>query len=186
MNEENGRPHQHDTLPDADIRKRSRFYTIWLIPLIAAAIGGWLVYQSFLSRGIPVTITFNSGEGIVADETLIKYGGVEIGRVTSIKLSDDKNSVIVDAMLKKSAGDFAKEGSQFWVVRPRLDLRGVSGLDTLITGEYIKVRPGKGRYKTDFTGLDNPPFGDPDAPGLHITLESAQLGSEPGHRNVTD
>jgi len=176
MDEKNTSAFSKLNLPDVEVVKSSRF-TIWLIPLLAVILGAWLVYQNLLGQGVKITITFSSGEGIVSRETVLKYGGVEIGRVNSVGLSEDKNRVIVKAKLKKPAADFAREGTEFWVVRPRLDLRGVSGLDTLISGEYIKVRPGRGKNMTDFIGLDNPPFGDPDAPGLHIILESDKLGS---------
>ncbi|MBU0993655.1 MAG: MCE family protein [Proteobacteria bacterium] len=164
-------------LPETEVSQDSRISIIWVVPLIAALIGLWLVYFSYMQKGLEITISFNSGEGIVKRETLIKYGGVNVGVVDDIELSEDKENVVVTATLNKSAADLAKEGTIFWVVRPRLNLGGVSGLDTLLTGEYIKMRPGKGKPQKNFIGLDQPPFGDPEAAGLHITLESNRLGS---------
>lgn len=164
-------------IPEADITEGKRISIIWIFPIIAAIIGLWLIYQSYLERGVPITILFESGEGIVKKETLIKYDGVAIGVVDSVELSPDKKNVIVNATLDKSAEDLAKEGAKFWVVRPRFNVGGVSGLDTIISGEYITIRPGKGKYKNSFIGLNHPPLGDPDAPGLHLVLYSDRLGS---------
>ena len=36
---------------------------IWLIPILAAAIGVWLVVQTWVKQGPEITITFRSGEG---------------------------------------------------------------------------------------------------------------------------
>lgn len=164
-------------IPEAEAAPAGRISIIWIVPVLAALIGLWLVYYSYKEKGLEITIQFNSGEGIVKRETLIKYDGVNVGVVDNISLSEDKKKVVVTATLNKYSVDLAKEKTQFWVVRPRLNLGGVSGLDTLLTGEYIKMRPGKGKPRKAFVGLESPPFGDPDAPGLHITLESDRLCS---------
>ena len=162
-----------------EIKKKSRFSFIWVIPLVAALIGCYLVYDYYMNRGLPITIIFSSGEGLEADKTLIRFEGVEVGKVTSIELIRGKKNVKVSATLDKSAAYLAWQGTIFWIVKPRLSAARISGLETMLTGVYIGVRPKKegGDKKTDFVGLDKPPPGDPNRPGLHIVLRSQELGS---------
>lgn len=162
-----------------EIKKKSRFSFIWVIPLVAALIGCYLVYDYYMNRGLPITIIFSSGEGIEADKTLIRFDGVEVGKVTSIELIRGKKNVKVSAILDKSAAYLARQGTIFWVVKPQLSAARISGLETMLTGVYIGIRPRKegGDKKTDFVGLDKPPPGDPNRPGLHIVLRSQELGS---------
>ncbi len=168
---------ENNHISEVEVVKRNRFLTVWLIPLAATAVGLYLLVQNIMQSGIPITITFSSGNGIVAGETLIKYGGVEIGIVDSIRIKDDKTGVIVTATMKRSARDFTREGSQFWLVGPRVSLAGVTGLDTILSGQYLTVKPGEGDFIDKFNGLDRPPFRGPDAEGLKIVLETEKLGS---------
>ncbi len=162
-----------------EIKKKSRFSFIWVIPLVAALIGCYLVYDYYVNRGLSITIIFFSGEGLEADKTLIRFEGVEVGKVTSIELIRGKKNVKVSATLDKSAAYLARQGTIFWVVKPQLSAARISGLETMLTGVYIGIRPGKegGVKKTDFVGLDKPPPADPNRPGLHIILRSQDLGS---------
>ena len=161
------------------IKKKSRFSFIWLIPLVAALIGCYLVYDYYMNRGLPITIIFSSGEGLEADKTLIRFEGVEVGKVTSIELIRGKKNVKVSATLDKSAASLARQGTIFWVVKPQLSAARISGLETMLTGVYISIRPGKegGNKKKNFVGLDKPPPGDPNRPGLHIILRANELAS---------
>ena len=162
-----------------EIRKKSRFSFIWLIPLVAALIGCYLVYDYYMNRGLPITIIFSSGEGLEADKTVIRFEGVKVGKVTSIELIRGKKNVKVSATLDKSAVYLAWQGTIFWVVKPQLSAARISGLETMLTGVYIGTRPKKegGDKKTDFVGLDKPPPGNPNRPGLHIVLRPQELGS---------
>ena len=131
--------------------------------------------------GVPISITFNTGNGLKTGHTLIKYKGMTVGKVKNVVLNNNLNGVSVEALLDESARDLAREGSKFWLVKPRLELGAVSGLDTLISGQYITVRPGKGKPVKKFVGLESPPLEDPNSPGLHIILTSIELGSlQPG------
>ena len=124
-------------VPEANIRTRKRRISIvWLVPLVALVIGGWLVYKALSEKGPIITITFKSADGLEAGKTKIKYKDVELGQVGSIALSDDLSQVIVKAELVKQAENFLSQNTRFWVVRARVAAGGVSGLGTLFSGRW--------------------------------------------------
>src|SRR5210317_1669697 len=143
-------------LPEPEFRKKkNRISIVWLVPLLALAVGGWLVYKAVSEKGPIVTITFKSADGLEAGKTKIKYKDVELGEVDSIVLSKDLSQVIVKAELVKEAESFISHNTRFWVVRARVAAGSVSGLGTLFSGAYIGLDPGKaGKPATHFQGLE--------------------------------
>lgn len=153
-------------------------WVIWWIPVLAAAVAGYLVIHAMLERGNLITISFKSAEGLEAGKTKIKYKDVDIGDVKSISLSKDRSQVIVKAQLAKGAASLARDDSVFWVVRPRIGAGGISGLSTLLSGSYIAVDVGKSEAeRDDFIGLDAPPPITNGLAGRHFVLHSEQIGS---------
>lgn len=151
---------------------------IWLIPILAAVVGISLAVQTWLQRGPEITITFHSAQGLEAGKTKVKYKEVEIGAVTSVKLSEDHAHVQVTVLLKKEAESFAAADSRFWVVRARMGSSGVSGLGTLLSGGYIGADAGVEKEKAHkFTGLEVPPIVTRDASGKQFVLRAADIGS---------
>jgi paraquat-inducible protein B len=151
---------------------------IWLVPILAAVIGLSLFIKSLTDRGPEITISFLKAEGIEPGKTKIKYKDVDIGNVTSVKLSADKSKALAVVRLNKEASSFAVQGSRFWIVRPRVGAGGVSGLGTLLSGAYLGVDAGKSQEAADeFTGLEVPPPITTDVPGKQFVLHSAELGS---------
>ena len=151
---------------------------IWLVPIIAAAIGLWLVAQSILSQGPMIYISFNSAEGLEIGKTKIRYKDVDIGQVKTIALSHDRKKVIVKAQLIKSAADVLATDTRFFVVRPRISGGSVSGLSTLLSGAYISVDVGIATETTDeFAGLENPPLITRDSVGHEFVLIGTEIGS---------
>lgn len=167
-----------DTIPDVAIKTRSGLSVIWLIPLAAIVIGGWIAYKTISERGPMISIAFKSAEGIEAGKTKIKYKSIEVGVVKSARISDDLSHIILIAELAKGAEHFLKEDSLFWVVRPRLGVGEISGLTTLLSGAYIAVYPGKKESTAEsFAGLAKPPIIAADVPGQSYILEASTLGS---------
>ena len=172
-------PHEQPDAPVAEaiVKKRSRVSAIWILPLVVVAAGIWLVYHSYRERGTDITILFEKGQGIQSGKTLIKYKGVEIGNVTNVDLTKD-DKVSVQATLKPMGIDFAKKETNFWLVSPRIDAQGVSGLETIVSGSYIGVRQGTGEKAVKFTALSEPPpFISETYKPLRITLLTPRLGS---------
>ncbi len=167
-------PHQ-DLQPT--VRERSGFSLVWLIPILTALIGGWLIVHTLTDRGPLVTITFRTADGIEVEKTRIKYKSLDIGLVESVRFSTDFSRVEVRARLGKDAAHFLRRDTRFWVVRPTLSARGISGLGTLLSGAYIEIEPGQGAPQTLFVGLESPPVVHADEAGKQITLMTRRLGS---------
>ena len=156
---------------------KSSISMVWLIPLITALIGGWLIYKTISEKGPQIEITFKTAEGIKAGKTKIKYKEIDIGVVDSVGFSTDFSHVILSAAMEKGVEPFLGRDTRFWVVKPRLSFRGASGLGTLLSGSYIEIEPGKGTLKTEFVGLDKPPVVKADVAGTKIMLLTDNLAS---------
>lgn len=149
---------------------------IWIVPLVAALIAGWLVWQGLIATGEDFEIVFDSASGIEVGQTAIVYRGVTVGQVTDVRLDRDLDKVIVSAQLRPDAAVKLTDGTRFWLVRPRLSLSGVSGLETLLRGQYIALEPGPGEPTDRFIAEDRPQLAS-DRNGLRMTLTAATLGS---------
>ena len=159
------------------VHERSGPSLIWLIPILTALIGGWLIVHTMTDQGPLVTVTFRTADGIEADKTRIKYKSLNIGMVESVAFSLDFSRVEVRARLNKDADQFLRRDTRFWVVRPTLSARGISGLGTLLSGTYIEIDPGQGAPQSLFVGLESPPVVHSAMEGKQITLMARQLGS---------
>ncbi len=172
-------PLRTDDLPEPVVsERRINAALIWLVPALAALIGLGLVVSNWLQTGPTITISFLSAEGLAAGKTPVKYKSVIIGKVTRIVLSRDRSHVLVQVALDKSADGFASADARYWVVRPRIGLGGVSGVDTLLSGVFIGADVGRSKTTKDmFAGLETPPAVLHDAPGKSFTLHGSDLGS---------
>lgn len=163
--------------------RRHGISSIWIVPIIAMAIGGWMIYQHLSGIGPEVTLKMTSADGIQAEKTMIKARNVEVGRVKSMRLADDLSHVIITAQMDKDAERLLKSDSRFWVVKPRIGREGISGLGTLWSGAYIELLPGQAEEtKSHFEVLDEPPIAQMNADGLRVQLRS----DIPGRLNVGD
>jgi paraquat-inducible protein B len=168
-----------DKLPRATVvpKKRLRVSVVWIIPLLAAVVAIGIAIQRIRSEGPLITIVFKTAPGVEAGKTFIKYKDVRIGVVTAVQLSDDYSKVLVKARIAKHADGLMVSDAKFWVVEPRVSLSGVSGLNTLLSGNYIGFQAGKSdEDERDFVGLDTPPT-IPDTPGRRFVLKANRLGS---------
>ena len=167
-----------EPLPEAEVVLPGRLSTIWLIPLLALAIGGWLAWQSYSQRGPEIQIAFKSATGLQADRTKVKFMDVEVGQVTSISVSPDLTHVLVKARLLADSERYLKDKTRFWVARPRISATEVTGLETLFSGAYIAIDPVlEGESTREFVGLDTPPLVTTSEPGKHFILHATTLGS---------
>jgi paraquat-inducible protein B len=159
-------------------KKRTRLSLVWFVPIVAAIIGVWVAATRILGEGPKITIVFKSAEGLEAGKTEIHFNGVTVGTLTTIRLSDDHESVITTAQMAPKTEGFLVDDTKFWVVRPRISGANVTGLGTLISGSYIGMEIGKSqRNKRDFVALETPPVITGDTPGRFFMLKSPDLGS---------
>lgn len=160
------------------VQIRRSFSLVWLVPVVAILIGGWLAIKAVSEKGPTITIAFKTANGLEAGKTKIKYKDVEIGQVEAIRLSEDASHVVVVADMVNMAGNFLNENTRFWVVRARVAGGEVSGLGTLFSGVHIAIDPGKkGKSERHFEGLEIPPVMTSDLPGRYFRLKADRLGS---------
>ncbi|MEW6166603.1 MAG: MlaD family protein [Pseudomonadota bacterium] len=167
-------------LPQPEVRRphRWRISLVWLVPVVAALIGVGLLVRAMLSAGTVIEITFDSAEGLQPGQTEVRYKDVVVGIVRGISLTEDLEKVVVIVELDRHASRLAVDDTRFWVVRPRIDTSGISGLGTLVSGVYISLDVGKSAEpRREFVGLDNAPAVTSDREGTSYLLRSATLGS---------
>jgi paraquat-inducible protein B len=149
---------------------------IWLIPIFAVLISVFLAWQNYASRGPIIEITFSDASGIRAGETELRYRDVTVGIVDKVGFSDDLSNVEVTVRLDKSVAPFADGDAQFWIVSPELTTRGITGLETVLSGVFIEASwdesPDGIQYF--FEGSVKAPLIRPGQEGLLITLRTTE------------
>lgn len=155
----------------ATVSKQARISPIWIVPIVALLIGLWLIYDNYTKAGKQITLSMTNAEGIEAGKTKIKVHSVDIGQVEQVTLSEDLGHIEVIARITPKAEPMLVKDTQLWVVKPRIGLEGISGLNTVISGAYIELQPGKSEEETDqFNVLDQPPISLNGAKGVHVNL----------------
>src|SRR5262249_58743616 len=149
------------TLPTAPVRRRRRLPLVWIVPLVTALLAVWLAWDTYSKRGPTITISFQTAAGLTAGQSQLKYKNVVMGTVQSIAVAPDLASVIVTVETTREAERLLLDTTVFWVVKPQLSGGNISGLDTLLSGSYIAMRPheeGTGKPRQHFVGLEDPPI----------------------------
>lgn len=162
--------------PAPAIKQSNRISAIWFLPLLALILGAWLLYKHYANAGTDITIHFANANGILVGKTQVRYQGVAVGKVKAIKLDEDIQGVYVHVEIDKQAEHMLKDGSQFWLVKPKASLTGISGLETLFSGSYINMQPGMGADKRRFVAADEQPLIQPEQ-GLTVKLLAKDMGS---------
>ena len=162
-----------------DVKKGwGSFSIIWLVPLVALLVGGWLLWRDVVSKGPEITLTFETADGLVAGKTPIRYRDVDVGQVTEISLSKGFDHVRLTVRMNADFSDYLTDKTQFWVVRPRVSGRGITGLETIVSGAYIEVAPDdSGSAQDTFVGAEEPQLITSDEEGTRFILAADKLGS---------
>ncbi len=175
--------------------ERSRFSVeslstrMWGVTAAALVVSIGLAVWNQKPSGPAITIHFQQGYGL-RPGNLVQHRGIEVGTVTAVDLAADENGVAVQVELLAAAKKLARLGSQFWVVRPRVSLSKVTGLDTVVGARYIEVQPGPldAQARFEFDGLETPlTLSDPDAVEIEIRFENGDglaIGDEVRHRGI--
>ncbi len=140
----------------------------------------YLLYSDFehAKVGIPIVLHFKSTESIQENNTQIMFQGKKIGSLGSFTYDKENNEVIVLASIDPIMKDVLTENTQFWIVKPSINLLNVSGLDALLKGNYIQIRPAvTGKEKRDFMVHESRPALSHKSPGLHFYIEADALNS---------
>ncbi|MHC4948369.1 MAG: MlaD family protein [Planctomycetota bacterium] len=163
--------------PAAVVTRRRRPSLVWLVPVLALALAGWLGYRAWALRGTVVLIQFGEGHGLRPGDE-VRYRGITVGEVREVELGGDLEGVEVTASLHARADQLARGGARFWIVRPAFGLTSVEGIETIVGPRYLAVLPGPGPDQRRFVGLEAPPLIEAIDPGdLELIVESPRRGS---------
>ena len=170
---DNPTPAQMDVRPAKDGAIR-RLSLIWIVPVLALLISLGVAYQNYADRGTLIEIAFEDANGVTSGETVIKYRDVEVGRVEDVSFAEGLGEVIVQARIDKEVAPYLDDDANFWVVEPTVNLRGVTGLETVLSGVFIE-----GTWDTqadvqqyEFTGLEQPPLTTASQRGTQIVFRA--------------
>jgi paraquat-inducible protein B len=163
--------------PAPVVKRGPGFSLVWIVPIVAVAVAGWMIYREWRNHGPEIILEFADGSGLEANKTELEYKGVSVGRVQKVELKPDLSGTLIHLRLDKSATQLAREGSEFWVVHPEIGFSGVRGLDTLVSGVRLSVRPGFGRPATRFRGLDKTPAAENLQAGRAFEIRADRLGA---------
>ncbi|WP_072682598.1 MlaD family protein [Arcobacter sp. LA11] len=118
-------------------------------------------YQIFSSKDSmqnssnTIKIYFDDVEGLKTEFSKLTYKGVDVGKVTNISLNS-KNKVLVKVQIFKDFEKFAKQGTTFYLKKPKLSLNQIENVGSTIMPINIGVQISKQRkVKTTFNGYDN-------------------------------
>ncbi|WP_299572349.1 MlaD family protein [uncultured Shewanella sp.] len=158
--------------------KKKLFSPIWLLPIVALALGAWLGVKSIKESGIEIQVHFPSAIGIDIGKTLVKYQGLTVGKVTDISLDKDLSGVNVKIVMDYRSDPFLNKNTLFWLVTPKASITGIEGLDTLFSGNYIAIEPGDGSSTSEFIASTEAPSMIPnEEEGIVVKLTTPTLGS---------
>ncbi|RJE72231.1 mammalian cell entry protein [Pseudoalteromonas sp. MSK9-3] len=159
----------------ANIATKPKFSAIWLVPVIALIITAWMLYQHQINKGHTIFVKMQNAEGIVAGKTEIKVRNVKVGLVDSLRLQLEQNAVIARVQIDTHYDDLLTEDAKLWIVKPRIDESGISGMNTLLSGVYLELEPGQSETRsTLFTLQDEPALISPDVMGKRFSLTANQ------------
>lgn len=161
-----------------EFRAAQRWNIVWVVPILALLIGGWLIYKNLASRGPTAKVLFDTADGIAAGKTEVRCRSVRCGMVKEVELAEDLKSVSILIQMDRHAAGLLREDTRFWVMRPRISGADISGLGTLLTGAYIELEPGTGVSGIiNFRGLETPPPTNSSVPGRRLVLKADEAGS---------
>lgn len=151
---------------------------IWLAPLGAVLMAGLLAWRDYQSRGVMITVSFETASGVEAGSTRVKHRDVEVGLVERVGFTEDLRSVALHVRMEPDMEPYLNETTQFWIVRPRISAAGVSGLETVLSGAFLEMDWGirGGEDRREFDGLADPPLTPAGTPGMRILLRASEGG----------
>lgn len=171
-------------MTDADLptpqpeARRQRLSWVWLMPVFAVLVALGMIWQTYGNRGPLIVVSFPTATGIEVGQTPLRYRDLDVGTVESVGFSDGLAAIEVHIRLDKSIADYVDDDATFWLVRPQVSARGITGLSTVLSGVYIEGSwdgtPGASADR--FTALDSAPLASPGEEGTRIVLRSRSGG----------
>ena len=174
-------------MPEANVTPVRRHRWVWLLPVAALGFTGFLYYTHLVKHGPLIAIHFDEGHGLKVGD-VVRCRGITVGLVEAVKLTEALDGVAVHVRLEPEAGHVARRGTRFWIVRPRFNLTGVAGLETITGPRYIAVLPAEADQtrQTDFTGLEDAPvMATETAGGVEVFLYGKRRAGLRGGAPIT-
>jgi len=81
------------TIEKAIVKRKKGISPIWILPIVAALIGAWLLYKGIVDAPIKTVINFDTAEGITAGKTKVLYKGLQAGMVKSVNINPGHGQV---------------------------------------------------------------------------------------------
>ncbi|GAB5447617.1 PqiB family protein [Gymnodinialimonas sp.] len=169
-----------EDLPEPQITppRKSGFSWVLLMPVLALAISVFVVVQSYRDQGPVIVVSLPSASGIEAGETPLRFRDVEVGRVEDLEFSEGFQAVEAHIRIDSEIAQFVDAEAEFWLVRPQVSARGVTGLSTVLSGVFIEgTWDGVAGLPQDrFTALETTPLSLPGEEGTRIVLRARDGG----------
>jgi paraquat-inducible protein B len=144
---------------------------LWILPIAAVVLVGWLVVRYAFLGGGEITVRFVEARGLDRYSP-VRYRGAKVGTVQKISLDDSLEEVVVRISMDGRMREALRAGTRFWIVEPGLE----GGVASLLSGTYVGISPGQGEPADEFRGLEHPPILSAPEPGKIFILESEGLG----------
>lgn len=165
------------------IKKERKISPLWILPIVALCLAAWLGYKAYTETGDRIQILFSDAQGLVEGRTTIRYQGLEVGVVKKVRLAKNLSDIYVDADIYPNSTQLLSEHTRFWLVKPSATLEGITGLDALVSGNYIALQPADDMasesedFTPEYIALDSEPADIRSANGVTYTLSSSDLAS---------
>lgn len=122
-----------------------------------------------------ITVRFSEGFGLQQGDP-VRHRGITVGEVLSVDLDGELSRVLVQIRLSGAGRRLAREGTAFWIERPRVSVTEVRGLETLVGGRFIAASPGPDEVvaAVEFDGMDVVPMSEIPVGAIELVLHAPQ------------
>src|SRR5439155_3435604 len=160
--------------PEAKVHLAKWSPWIWIIPVLAIFLAGYLVVRYGYFGGGDITVRFADARGLDRYSS-VRFRGAKVGTVQKITIDDQLKQVVVRISMDASMNHALRTNTRFWIVEPGLEGGGLGGI---LSGTYVGIAPGEGGDQTrTFKGQEYGPVLTAPEAGKTFILEAHGLGS---------
>lgn len=146
---------------------------VWIIPLVALLIVGWLVMRYGFMGGGDVTVRFADARGLDRYSP-VRFKGAKVGTVQQITIDKELQEVVVRISMDSYMRHALRKNTRFWIVEPGLE----GGLAGVLSGTYVAIAPGSSEEEaSEFVGQEYAPILRAPEKGRIYVLQTQKLGS---------
>ncbi|WP_206239973.1 PqiB family protein [Novosphingobium terrae] len=165
-------------IPTARVIRRRWPGLVWAVPVAALLVVAYLGLSALANRGTDVTVIFASANGVSPGDTKVLDNGVEVGRVSAVRIAPDNRHVELTLHLDHRVKPALTDQARFWMIGANPNIADLQSVKAAIAGVAIGMEPGSaGRPARHFTGLDQAPVIPFGARGKNFVLMSRMLGT---------